>query len=143
MFTSTRPLFACLALLGLLGLSACGDTNGDSAGDATTTTIAGDGGGEAIGEAVDCSGAAGETVTVDIGDFVFDPATVTVNGCDEIVWSNTHDQAHTSTGNSGFSWSTGNIAPGEKADPVVFDTRGSFTYICALHPFMKGTVKVS
>lgn len=59
------------------------------------------------------------------------------------MWSNTHNQAHTSTGNGDFSWSTGNLAAETEGDPIVFATPGEFTYMCAFHPFMKGTVEVS
>jgi plastocyanin len=142
MINPTRTLLAGLALLGLLGLSACGDTTDDSAGESPTETTA-SGGEGAAGEPVDCADAPGETVTVEIGDFVFEPATVTVGACDEIVWSNVHNQAHTSTGNGDVSWSTGNLAPGAEADPIAFDTPGTFSYICALHPFMEGTVEVT
>jgi plastocyanin len=56
---------------------------------------------------------------------------------------NAHDQAHTSTGTGDQDWSTGNIQPGASSEPVTFDDAGTFTYICALHPFMKGEVEVS
>lgn len=125
MAASPRVLLACIAVV---GLAACGDATGDAA---------------PAGGAVDCDGRAGSTVTVDIGDFVFQPETISVRTCDSIVWRNTHDQAHTSTGNGESVWSTGNIAPGAESDPILFDTPGRLTYICALHPFMTGVAEVS
>lgn len=138
MIRHSRSLLAGIALVGLIGLGACSDDNDDDAApsDSTEPTSTG-------GEAVDCEGAPGETITVEIGDFEFNPDPVRVNACDEIVWSNTHDQSHTSTGNGDVSWSTGNITAGSEGDPVLFDTTGDFTYMCALHPFMQGTVEVS
>jgi plastocyanin len=135
-----RPCLAGLALITVTLLGACGSD--DRASDPTTTTTAGTAAG-ASGDAVDCMESDGETVTVDIGDFEFIPDPVAVSACDQIVWTNTHDQAHTSTGSGDVSWSTGNIAPGADADPIVFDTPGEFAYMCALHPFMKGTVAVT
>ena len=85
----------------------------------------------------------GTTVTVEIPEFAFSPTPVQVKACDSVVWENTHTQAHTSTGKGDKAWSTGNIADGATSDPVLFDQTGSFAYICALHPFMKGTVEVS
>ena len=82
-------------------------------------------------------------MTVEIGNFVFNPTPVTVAVCDSVVWKNTHNQAHTSTGNGDKSWNTGNIAPGASATPIVFDKTGSLAYMCALHPFMHGVVQVS
>jgi plastocyanin len=145
-----RSPLAALAIVGLAVLGACGDSDGTpdgtpaqrSGSGAPDTTTAGTAVG-ASGEAVDCAGTEGETVTVDIGDFEFIPDRVSVSACDQIVWSNTHDQAHTSTGSGDVRWSTGNIAPGAEADPIVFDTPGEFAYMCALHPFMKGTVEVA
>jgi plastocyanin len=142
--SSLRPLRqAGVALMALALLGACGSDDGAS--DATTTTTASTDGAAtgASRSAVDCSGADGATVTVEIGDFEFLPDPVSVSACDEIVWRNVHDQAHTSTGSGEVTWSTGNIAPGADADPIVFDTPGEHAYMCALHPFMKGVVEVS
>jgi plastocyanin len=80
---------------------------------------------------------------VEIGDFRFDPTPVEVDRCDEVVWRNVHDQPHTSTGNATQRWNTGNLAPGATSGPIRFEDAGEHTYICALHPFMEGTVLVS
>jgi plastocyanin len=120
-------------------LGACSDDGGDdAAADASTTTAA----------PADEAGAtdpaeAGETVTVEIGDFAFDPTPVEISVGQSVAWANVHTQAHTSTGQGDQSWDTQNIAPGETSDPVLFEEPGTFTYICALHPFMEGTVEVS
>jgi len=144
MINHSRSLLAGIALVGLVGLGACSDDKGnDAAPSDTTAEDSGTTETTTGGEAIDCTASPGETVTVEIGDFEFIPDRVQVNACDEIVWSNTHNQSHTSTGNGDFSWSTGNIAAGSEGDPVVFDTPGEFAYMCALHPFMKGTVEVS
>lgn len=116
-----------VAVLGVATLAGCGDTtpNGPSA------------------KATDCTASPGQTVTVEIPEFKFSPTPVKVSACDSVVWKNTADQAHTSTGNGDQSWSSGNITPGSTSEAVLFAKAGSFTYICALHPFMKGTVEVS
>jgi plastocyanin len=41
----------------------------------------------------------------------------------------------------GGQWSSGNIAPGSHFT-TTFNTAGTFTYHCSLHPNMVGTVKV-
>jgi plastocyanin len=128
MMRPTRTLFVALALVA--GLSACGDTDGEPESAAADDTAG-------------CADGAGETVTVEIPDFKFEPTPIEVDVCDQVVWRNTHDQAHTSTGNGDAGWSTGNIAPGDESAPVVFEEAGERTYMCALHPFMKGTVEVS
>lgn len=82
------------------------------------------------------------TATVRIGDFRFEPQRIEVKVGTAVVWRNTHNQAHTSTGAGAMRWNTGNIAPGAAAAPVTFSTPGTYPYFCALHPFMKGTVVV-
>lgn len=88
-----------------------------------------------------CTG--GETVTVEIPEFAFAPDPVQISACDAVVWLNAHDQAHTSTGTGSQTWTTGDLAPGARSEPVRFESTGSFAYQCALHPFMQGTVEVS
>ena len=122
---STAPLLF-LAALATSAFAGCGDTTADEGASA---------GG---GTAGDC-----ETVTVEIPEFAFAPDPVEISACDSVVWENTHTQAHTSTGNGDQQWSTGNIAAGATSEPVTFEEPGERTYICALHPFMTGTVLVS
>jgi plastocyanin len=141
MIRPPRTLIASVALTGLLGLAACGDTSSDSSDSADEP--AAETGDATPDEAIDCAASPGETVTVDIGDFVFDPTPVQVGVCDSVVWTNVHTQAHTSTGQGDKTWSTGNVQAEETSEPVLFDAAGDFAYICALHPFMKGTVEVS
>jgi plastocyanin len=116
------------ALLALAALSGCGDTD-------EPTAATDEPGVEATG---DC-----ETVTVEIPEFAFAPDPVEIAACDSVVWENTHTQAHTSTGKGDQVWNTGNVAAGEASEAVLFEEAGSFAYICALHPFMTGTVEVS
>lgn len=124
-----RPPTLLLGTLLLAGaLAGCGDDD-PSAADPSTSTAG--------------QPAAGETVTVAIGDFVFDPTPVDIRAGDAVVWENTHTQAHTSTGNGEQMWNTGNLDAGASSEPVRFEQPGTYTYLCALHPFMEGTVEVS
>ena len=125
MIKKQHTALAGIALVALVGLAGCGDTKPPAESKASS-----------------CA-SPGKTVTVEVGSFVFNPATVKVAACDEVVWKNTHTQPHTSTGTGSQRWSSGNIQPGATSDPVAFDKAGTYTYICALHPFMKGTVEVS
>src|SRR5687767_4286241 len=103
MHRTPRGLVATAAILGALAFAACGDTDEPSA------------------DAAQCSSDAGTTVTVEIGDFLYDPTPVEVERCDQVVWHNGHDQAHTSTGNADQSWNTGNLAPDATSEPVRFE----------------------
>lgn len=129
------PTTLGLTLLASLALMACGDDDQPSDAAAPPEMTAPESAAEGEG--------GGETVTVDIGEFVFDPTPVEVSVGDSVVWENVHNQAHTASGNGDQRWDTANIAPGDTSDPIIFDEAGTFTYICGLHPFMEGTVEVS
>ena len=134
------------ALLLTCGLTACGDDDGGTVDEASDTTEAPADTTEAPTEeapADDAPAAEGDAVTVEIGDFVFEPTPIEITAGQSIVWENVHTQAHTATGNGDADFNTQNIAAGESSDPVPFEEAGTFTYICALHPFMEGTVEVS
>ena len=139
-----RPIPSRLAAVVLAGLGLLAACGGDDASDTSGTTATTEADAPVTtGDAVDCGAAPGETVTVEIPDFEFAPDPVRVGTCDAIVWSNAHDQAHTSTKSGDTGWSTDTIAAGADSEPIVFDTPGELTYMCALHPFMTGTVEVS
>jgi plastocyanin len=76
--------------------------------------------------------------SVSIVDYSFRPATITVSAGDTVTWTNAGKQPHTATG-SGFD--TGILKTGQSGSHT-FASPGTFTYICSLHPFMKGTVVV-
>lgn len=86
----------------------------------------------------DTARAADETVIID--NFAFSPATVTIQVGDTVTWSNMDDTAHTATADDA-SWDSGNLAPGATF-PHTFTQAGTFTYHCAIHPTMTGTVVV-
>ncbi|MBI2138978.1 cupredoxin family copper-binding protein [Candidatus Woesearchaeota archaeon] len=80
-----------------------------------------------------------KTVAVSIKGFAFSPKDVAVNVGDTITWTNEDSAPHTVkiTGmpesdelSKGDSWSK------------TFTEAGTFSYICGLHPSMKGTITV-
>jgi plastocyanin len=82
---------------------------------------------------------AGAAVKVDISDFKFAPATVTVKAGSKVSWVN-HDSApHTAT--SGHDFDTGTLKQGD-TKTVTLDKPGTYTYICQFHAFMNGKVVV-
>lgn len=91
-------------------------------------------------------GTAGATVTVSIKGFAFSPETVTVKVGDVLGWTNGDSAAHTATLDDG-SCDAGRIAGGSAGkQTLVFgaDAAGkSFTYHCAIHSSMKGTITVT
>jgi len=79
-----------------------------------------------------------ETDTITIHDFAFDPATVTVKKGATVTWTNDDPVPHeikSETFNSGV------LNKGQSYSFTFSDT-GTFTYTCAIHPSMSGTVTV-
>jgi plastocyanin len=70
----------------------------------------------------------------------FNPNPVSVSTGATIIWMNDDTIAHTSTANGG-SWDSGILAPGATFSQT-FTSVGTFTYHCAIHPNMVGTVTV-
>jgi plastocyanin len=83
-------------------------------------------------------------VTVDVADFKFKPAAVTVEAGGTITFANGDKAPHTAQTNlnpKAAEFDTGRLAKGEKK-VVKLTHPGRFSYFCAYHRFMKGTVKV-
>ena len=80
-------------------------------------------------------------VTVNIKNFVFDPATISVKPGTRITWVNNDSVPHTVTSDSGSLLNSGTLAPGQSFS-FSFSSVTSVNYHCALHPAMKGTVIV-
>ena len=91
-----------------------------------------------VAPAAPAPGATGAT-TVDIAGFAFTPADIRVAPGNEVRWTNSDPAPHTATGTG---WDTGRLGAGE-AGSVTFDTPGTFSYICAIHPAMTGVVTVA
>jgi len=75
-----------------------------------------------------------------MGDFFFSPASVTIAVGDTISWHNSGQAPHTATADDG-SFDTGTVNAGGSASHT-FNSAGTFSYICTIHPNMKGTVRV-
>ena len=82
-----------------------------------------------------------QTVTqVQIRSFKFEPDTVEIPVGSSVEWSNRDGAPHTATADDG-SFDTGRLRRNASAT-VQFNQKGTFTYFCAIHPRMKGTVTV-
>jgi plastocyanin len=79
--------------------------------------------------------------SVTIKDFAFSPSTTTVSVGDTVSWTNQDSTPHTATGDGG-SFDTGTLKKGQSGSHT-FQSAGSFSYICSIHPNMKGTVVVT
>ncbi len=80
-----------------------------------------------------------ETVNVDMRDFVYIPAEITIREGDTIVWKNIDIEAHTITSGD---WDSGVIEPGQGYSKK-FDTAGTYDLRCVFHPTMVCRVNVT
>src|SRR5215207_6548556 len=78
---------------------------------------------------------------VQVVDFAFEPATVTVPAGATVTWTNTGSRPHTVTADDG-SFDSGRLDPGEQFSQT-FDQPGTFTYHCGFHPEMQGEIVVT
>jgi plastocyanin len=86
------------------------------------------------------AGAQGQTMTVSIKNFAFNPPNMTVAPGTTVTWVNNDQTAHTSTADDG-TWDSGTLQPG-KSFSFTFNQAGTYTYHCMIHPNMTGTITV-
>jgi len=102
-------------------------------------------GGQAEGAGPPPSRSVATANRVVIQGFKFAPSATTVSVGTKITWTNMDGAPHTATAGvsptSSGLFDTGTINR-DKTVSVVLKKPGTFTYFCALHPFMKGTVTV-
>ncbi|WP_299194042.1 cupredoxin family copper-binding protein [uncultured Erythrobacter sp.] len=75
---------------------------------------------------------------VEIRQFKFFPANLTVNRGDRIEFKNLDIAPHTATAQG---WDSGNLTRGQSWT-LTADEAGTFDYICTYHPAMKGRITV-
>src|SRR5262245_32554206 len=85
------------------------------------------------------------SVTIPVGaerltTTAFSPDLADINVGTTITWTNRDAVAHTSTSDT-RGWDSGIVAPGGQFS-FTFQTAGTFSYHCAIHPGMIGTVVV-
>jgi plastocyanin len=143
-----RRLWVVLSLFALLfGASACSqDTRNDvqdAAGDvANDAEEAAEDAGEAAGDAADRAEDMINDKTVNIDDFEYEPASLTVKTGTEVTWVNQDDVPHTVTADEdGFE--SENLDEGDEFSNR-FTDEGTFKYHCEVHGAdrMSGTVTV-
>ncbi|HEX5610162.1 MAG TPA: cupredoxin domain-containing protein [Solirubrobacterales bacterium] len=122
--TLTLPVLALAACMALL--VGCGG------GDDTTTSTAADSAG---------GGGGGGAEAVKIVDFKYIPPNITVPAGTTVSFDNEDSAAHTATSKESGAFDTGTIEGGASGK-ITLKEPGTFAYICAFHPFMKGTIVV-
>ena len=82
------------------------------------------------------------SVNIDIANFAFSPAGVTIKAGTTVNWTNKDSLPHTVTSNTGL-FESGELAPSSGKFSHTFSDKGSFSYHCSFHPNMKGTITVT
>lgn len=80
-------------------------------------------------------------MTVEIVDFAFGPNTLEIPAGTTVIWSHMDTAPHTATADDG-SFDSGRMENGGTFSQT-FDTPGTYTYFCELHPRMMGTIVVT
>jgi len=83
--------------------------------------------------------AAGDKVNID--NFAFAPATLTVKAGSTVTWTNRDEEPHTVAAADGSFHSPG-MGTGATFSHT-FSSAGKFDYVCSIHPMMHGTVVVT
>jgi plastocyanin len=95
--------------------------------------------GSAASSAAPAAPVAGNAVNID--NFAFAPATLTVPVGGTVTWTNRDEEPHNVVANDGSFHSPG---MGSQATfSHTFAKAGSFDYVCSIHPFMHATVVVT
>ena len=113
--------FAVIVVVAL-GVSAVGAFTGDDGATATGPVETG-------------------RITIDIKGLAFAKGTRTVAVGTTVVWKNLDGTVHTVTGKNGATFDSRELATGDTFSHT-FSDRGTFDYLCTIHPFMKGRITV-
>jgi plastocyanin len=116
----------------VVGVIAGGCSNSPDSSPATATP--------APAPASGGSAAAPGGSTVEINNFAFTPASLTVSAGTSVSWKFDDSTQHTVTADDN-SFTSEAMGDGQTYTHT-FDTKGTLAYHCSIHPFMKGSVEV-
>jgi plastocyanin len=127
---SKRPLTGIVVAAIAVVIGGCG--GGDSGGSGSSS---------APSPSPSNGSASAGGQTIDISNFKFAPATLTVRAGSKVTVKNSDTTAHTATADSGGAFDTSDIDPGSSAT-ITLKSAGRVAYHCSIHPFMHGTIVV-
>ena len=147
------PLFLTI-LVGLvlaLGAAACGDDEDEPASESSSTEQSQSESPPSAEEAeaetppgTNEPNAGGEPVRserVEMIDYEFAPADITIATGGKVTWINQGQQPHNAVADDD-TFKTDVLDAGKLASET-FDEPGTYSYICTIHPQMKGTIEVT
>lgn len=116
-------LFTTFVLLAIL-VSACSAPAASSAPQGAAQT----------------SGGSANPAQIMITNFKFDPETITIKAGSTVTWTNQDTVVHNVVASDG-SWKSPSLEKGASFS-YTFTAPGTYSYICGVHPNMKGTIIV-
>ncbi|MCK9595968.1 plastocyanin/azurin family copper-binding protein [Candidatus Pacearchaeota archaeon] len=81
------------------------------------------------------------TYNIEISGFSFNPKELIIKTGETVIWTNQDLVSHTITSDSGNELASEKFSRGETYSHT-FNTAGTYTYHCAPHPGMEGTIIV-
>jgi len=81
------------------------------------------------------------TYNIEIKDFAFSPASLTINKGDTVIWTNKDSVPHPVTSDSGNELNSGTLSQGQTYSHT-FSAAETFFYHCSVHPMMKAKIIV-
>jgi plastocyanin len=94
-----------------------------------------------VGAAATVAAASGELKAVVINHFKYQPERLTIHEGDTVEWTNLDIVPHTATAVNRKPFDSGRIAKGASWR-FTFTRKGTYEYLCTLHPNMKGKLVV-
>jgi plastocyanin len=82
-----------------------------------------------------------QTQRVDIRNFAFAPATLTVRAGTRVTWTNQDEEPHVVT-SAGSQFASSKGLDTSDSYAVTFSRPGTYAYYCSIHPMMVGTIIV-
>lgn len=82
-----------------------------------------------------------DAVQVEISNFAYSPASVTISAGQSVTWTNNDTVAHTVTAKDRDALQSGTLQPGDTFTKT-FDKPGTYEYFCEFHSNMSGVVIV-
>jgi plastocyanin len=128
-----RIAIVTLVLAGALTLSACKKTTQESG------TIQNE---QGAASQTQESSPQPQANAVEIANFAFSPATITVKAGETITITNKDTAGHTFTSDDGSSFDTGIITKDQTVTVTAPSEPGTYPFHCTPHPNMKGTLIV-
>jgi len=127
-------LAVAFVAIGIVGSVAWARKDVSSAAEPSTTS--------AVPGTTVAGATANGSQAISIKDFSFTPASLSIRPGDSVTWTNADGAAHSIKSADQIFDSPDRIDP-TMSFSFTFATPGTYTYICGVHPSMKGTVEVA